>query len=88
MKTFSMISIPEKDIISLKKTFLSISTDYKRFSISEKSVFFDIISEYFPTAILLDFDNSNSSWTEEALLVRTPTPRGRAYQYIINIEGI
>lgn len=88
MKPFSMISIPEKDIITLKKTFLSISTDYKRFSISEKDVFLDIISEYFPTAILLDSDNSNSSWSDEALLVRTPTPRGRAYQYIISIEGI
>lgn len=88
MQSFSLLNIPDSFIDTLKQNFISSNIDYKRFSFSHKSEFFELINDYFPWNELIDSDNSNSLFTPWAVLVRVPSPRWRAFQYIISIEGI
>ena len=88
MKLFSLLTIPSKVLPILKQNFVSSSIDYKRFSFEYRTDFEELLWEYFPWNNRLDSDNSNSLWFSNAVLTRIPSPRWRAFQYIISIEGV
>lgn len=88
MKWFSLLQIPENNLSIFQQNFLSSSVDYQRFSFSHLREFEDLLWNYFPWYDLVDTNNSNSIFFTSAVLSRVPSPRGRAFQYIITIEWI
>lgn len=85
MEAFSIIQIPEYQRKKLKRKKLWISIDYKRFNIKDRNILQEFV---FTTIEAPNETNSNVVYDWDVALLRVHSPRGKAHQVIISVEGI
>ena len=89
MKAFSILDIPEYKRKKLAKTIMGINIDYRRFTFSSQKQFMGYIEKYLPWYFwAVDENNASVSYDQWALISRTRSPRGIAYQVIVTFENI
>lgn len=84
MEAFSIVDIPKYQKKKLKKTFIGIGIDYKRFNIKDRKIL-DTLT--LTSRQASDTDNSDVTHEGDVSLVRVNSPRGIAHVALLGIIG-